>query len=83
MGLCTSSLKEYKNAVDTLRKDFDILNDKLSVVDALTLENQRLRKEAASLKIRIEHYGLIMSGNPCRLTPSSYEISKKLGTITL
>ena len=47
-------------------------------------ENAQLNNQVAMLTLKVENYGLLFSGNsPGRITPNNYEISKRLGTLTV
>jgi len=80
MGSCFSQT----TILDYVNKEVECINDKVNaVVDNVVSENQALKRQVVELTLRIENYGLIMSGCPCRVSPSSYEISKRLGCSTV
>jgi hypothetical protein len=75
MGSCTSSIhiQELRTEMKGLQKH----------IDTLQRENHLLYRETVELRMRIENYGMIFSGNPCRVSPPSWEISRRLGIRTV
>lgn len=75
MGQCFWSSKEYADIIQKI----DAINAQLVGLDDIKNENALLRHQATLLQMKIENYGMMFSGNPCRITPPSWEISKRLG----
>lgn len=78
MGCCMSS-----SQLDVICNKISDIENKMVSVEELISENKRLRRATIEMRMRIENYGMILSGNPCRVTPQSYEISKRLGLLTV
>lgn len=77
MGNClkiSSKLDEINSKLDRL-DEIEIIQDVL--LKTIHEENQRLKKKTLELQMKIENYGMVFSGNPCRITPTNYEISKR------
>jgi hypothetical protein len=71
--------REYKDIL----YQFEMINQQLQDVVDMKKENARLKKQVITLQMKVENYGMLMSGNPCRLTPPSWEVSKRLGYNTI
>lgn len=61
----------------------EVINHKLQIIDDITKENALLRYRTTKLQMKIENYGMMFSGNPCRITPPSWEVSKRIGYHTV
>jgi len=68
MGICVSKKSEQS----------------LDYCTRIELENAELKQAVAKLTLKIENYGMMLSGNaPQRLTPTAYEVSKRVGSFTI
>lgn len=77
MGLCTSS-----NKLDEIYNELISLKTNMVAIDSVLAENKILKRELASQQIRLENIGMVLSGHPRRITPTSVEISARLGRYT-
>lgn len=79
MGNCM----QINSKLDEINRKLDKLEDIGYAHSILYEENKRLKRKSLELQMKIENYGMVFSGNPCRLTPSSNEISKRVGHNTI
>ena len=88
MGVCVSCCVTPRSHEKSLAQHISLLDSNLRMMNErcqkIQGENDQLKHRVAMLTIKIENYGILFSGNnPGRMTPSSYEISKRMGSITV
>lgn len=88
MGVCASKKQLYERDFHNVVQEIDVFNKKLHTLNEyftnIQYENSELKREVAKLTLKIENYGMAFSGlPPDRMTPTSYEISKRVGSITI
>jgi hypothetical protein len=60
-----------------------MISTQLDGLDEIKKENALLRQQAMLLQMKVENYGMIFSGHPCRITPPSWEVTKRIGYFTV
>jgi hypothetical protein len=89
MGLCLSQAKydtllrdniKFKERIIDLTHEISYLKkDK----ERFSIDNIHLQRKIIEMELKIENYGNILCGEPCRVTPTSYDISKRIGGSTV